>query len=282
MTPKSIELAIAQRGWEVLELPDSAPVFVVRARLLEWLRRQHPALESLEQYHALGLPEDNHIELVYELSKWYWEADLARTIISANLELFRSFIGLDLHIQRYPYLRVVRRGHPSDASPMHRDTYYGASPYEISVIIPFTEMDSSTALRVISGSHLAADSEFPYTQSVSDDIAIGSQKHQLGYPYAPRLLDPALKDRAEAVPLRVGQALIFPLSLVHGNTTATGTGTRFSTDIRLVNSWAPVTWSRGVHTDYFVRLCESAITSSVRRQLAKIESATPNRENATE
>jgi len=281
MTSETIELAIEQRGWAVMELPDTNPVFAVRACLLEWLRHRYPDLKSLEQYDGLGLSDANHIELVYALSRWYWEADLARTIISANLELFRSLIGPDLHIQRYPYVRVVRPGHLCDTSPMHRDTYYGASPYEVSVVIPFTEMDSSTALQVISGSHAAADSEYPYTQTVRDDVAIGSPKHQLGFPYAPRLLDPALKDRAEAVPLRVGHALVFPLSLVHGNTTANGTGTRFSTDIRLVNSWAPVIWSRGVHKDYFVPLCESAFTRNGRRHTPN-RLATANRENAPE
>jgi hypothetical protein len=265
MTSETIESAIAQRGWVALDLPNAAPVFSVRDQLLDWLRRRYPDLGSLEQYDGLGLADDSHIELVYALSVFYWEADLARTIIHANMGLFRALIGPDLHIQRYPYVRVVRPGHPSDAVPMHRDTYYGASPYEISVVVPFTEMDHSPALRVISGSHVVADSEFPYSQTTPDDIAIGSLRHQLGFPYAPRLLDPGLKDRAEAVPLRVGQALIFPLSLVHGNSTETGMGTRFSTDIRLVNSWAPVTRSRGVHADYFVPLCASPITRSARR-----------------
>jgi hypothetical protein len=282
VTSEMIQLAISQRGWVALDLPDPASVFAVRDLLLEWLRRRYPDLRSLEQYDGLGLADDSHFELLYGLSVFYWEADLARTIIKENIELFRAVIGADLHIQRYPYLRVVRPGHPFDASPLHRDTYYGASPYEISVVIPFTEMDHITALRVISGSHLAADSEYLYTQTVRDDIAIGSVKHQLGFPYAPRLLDPSLKDRAEAVPLRVGQALIFPLSLVHGNTRGIATGTRFSSDVRLVNSWAPVRWSRGVHADYFVPLCASPVTNSARRYLELNRLATLGRENATE
>ena len=60
------------------------------------------------------------------------------------------------------------------------------------------------------------------------------------------------------MPLEVGQALIFGLSLVHGGGINNGARTRFSTDIRVVNSLAPVTWSRGVHEDYFVPLCASA------------------------
>jgi ectoine hydroxylase-related dioxygenase (phytanoyl-CoA dioxygenase family) len=99
-------------------------------------------------------------------------------------------------------------------------------------------------------------------------VKLGSQKHQLGYPYAPRLLDPKLMDTAEPVPLKVGQVLMFPLQLVHGGGTNRSSRTRFSTDIRLANSLAPVEWSRGVRKNYFVPLCTSAVTRAAQTFLA--------------
>jgi Phytanoyl-CoA dioxygenase (PhyH) len=255
---------LAERGWLAVDLPDPSAAFAVRDRLLAWLRARLPELRSLEEYHLLAVGDEHHIGLLHDLSHSYWDHHLGRTIIETNLDLFRNLVGLDLHIQRYPYLRAVRPGKIRDAAPLHRDTYYGASPYEVSVVVPFTDMSENCALRVISGSHRAADSDYPYTQTVSSDVVIRSPKHTLGFPYAPRLLDPSLVDRAEAVPLRVGQALLFPLSLVHGGGIDTGSRTRFSTDIRVVNSWAPVPMSRGVHPDYFVPLCASVITSTAR------------------
>ena len=264
MTAAEAEAAIAEHGWVAMDLPDPAPVFAVRDRLLSWLRDTIPALASLEEYHQ-HVSDTQHVELLHGLSQQYWDHDLGRTIIAGNLDLFRHLVGPDLHVQRYPYVRAVRPGNIRDAAPLHRDTYYGASPFEVSAVVPFTEMHASCALRVISGSHLAPDSDFPYTDTVSPDVVPRSAKHQLGFPYAPRLLDPALMDRAEPVPRRVGQVLLFPLSLVHGGGIGGGTHTRFSSDIRVVNSWAPVSMSRGVHPDYFVPLCQSAITDTARR-----------------
>lgn len=258
------EAAVAERGWLAADLPDPSAVVAVRDRLLAWLQDRLPELRSLEEYHLSASGEEQHVGLLHGLSRWYWEQDLGRTIIAANLDLFRTLLGPDLHIQRYPYLRAVRPGQTRDAAPLHRDTYYGASPYEVSVVVPFTDMGESCSLRVISGSHRAPDSDYPFTQIVSPDVVVRSPKHELGFPYAPRLLNSALMDRAEAVPLRVGQALLFPLSLVHGGGIDTGTQTRFSTDIRVVNSWAPVSMSRGVHPDYFVPLCSSVVTSTAR------------------
>jgi len=271
-----LESTLASRGWVATDLPEPAAVFEVRDRLLGRLQERLPELESLDRYHALGVPDDRHVPLLYELSEFYWHLDLGRTIIEANVSLFRRLIGGDLHVQRYPYLRAVRPGCAADAAPMHRDTYYGASPYEVSVVIPFTEMDETSGLRVISGSHLAADAEYPFTQTVSPDVVIQSPKHKLGYPYAPRLLDPALMDRSEVIPLKVGQALIFPLSLIHGGGFDSGTRTRFSTDIRVVNSWAPVAFSRGVHPDYFVPLCSSVVSNIARRYLEGRDSPHPS------
>jgi len=272
VTSAGLEVMLSERGWIAVDLPDPRPVLHARGQLLARLREKAlPALASLDDYHARVDDDESHVEILHDLSTFYWEADLGRGIILSNLGLLRRLVGMDLHVQRYPYLRAVRAGKPGDAAPLHRDTYYGSSPYEVSVLVPFTDMGAEGAIRVISGSHVAADSDYPYVQHVSPDVAIKSPKHRLGFPYAPRLLDPALVERAEPVPLAVGQALIFGLSLVHGHGLNRGHRTRFSSDIRVVNSLAPVRWSRGVHDDYYVPLCSSVVSLSARRYLAANE-----------
>ena len=51
-----------------------------------------------------------------------------------------------------------------------------------------------------------------------------------------------------------------------------GAATRFSTDIRVVNSLAPVAFGRGVRADYYEPLCESPVTEQARRH---VERSTP-------
>jgi hypothetical protein len=262
------EATLAERGWVVVDLPDPSPVRHARERLLARLRETAlPGLRCLDDYHWLVDDDERHIEILHGLMLFFWEAELGRAVIASNLELFRHLVGLDLHIQRCPYLRAVRPGKPRDAAPLHRDTYYGASAHEVSVLVPLTDMGAEGVLRVISGSHVSPDSAYPYVQQVSPEVTIRSPKHQLGFPYAPRLLDPLLVERAEPVPLAMGQALVFGLSLVHGHGINTGSRTRFSTDIRVVNSLVPVPRNRGVHDDYYVPLCSSAVSLSAQRYL---------------
>jgi hypothetical protein len=267
-----IDTILLERGWVVVDLPDPSPVEHVREGLLADLRAWFPDLSQIEQYHTV-CEDERHDAIVHEIAKTFWAARYGDVIVTANFDLFRFLIGPDLHVQHYPYLRVVRPHRPEDAVPLHRDTYYGASPFEVSVVVPFTDMGRDCALRAIPGSHTEPDTAYPFVQTVSDNVAFGSPRHRLGYAYAPRLLDPALDARAEPIPVRVGQAVIFGLSLVHGGGTNSSDRTRFSTDIRVVNSFAPVNFSRGVRADYYVPLSSSPVSCLAQRFLACNESS---------
>ena len=201
----------------------------------------------------------------HELAEWYWEAGLGRCIVDAELGFLRALVGLDLHVQRYPYLRVACPGQAWDVTGIHRDTDYGASAYEVSMVVPFTRMGEEGALRVVSGSHLDPPERYPATRVESESVTPGSSRHLLGFPYAPQVLDDDVVQRAEPVAVEVGQALVMSLGLVHGQALNAGTTTRFSTDVRVVNSLAPVAFARGVHADYYVPLCESPVTEQARR-----------------
>ncbi|HEY4406134.1 MAG TPA: phytanoyl-CoA dioxygenase family protein [Xanthobacteraceae bacterium] len=264
-----VEAMLSERGWAAVDLPEASAVLRARDWLLARLRETFPGLQALGDYHTAVADDARHFAAFSDIADRFCQAALGRAIIVANLDLFRRLLGPDLHVQQYPYLRIVRPGQSGDAVPLHRDTYYGASPYELSVVVPFTDMGPDCALRAVAGSHVEPDSAYPYVQLESTEVAIGSPRHKLGYAYAPRLLDPALEARAEPMPAKVGQALIFGLSLVHGGGANHGDRTRVSTDIRVVSSLAPVQLDRGVHKDYFVPLCSSPISRSADRYRAR-------------
>jgi len=265
MNISDIEATLDEKGWVVVDLLDPAPVHDARNELVKHLQeRGLTELTNLDDYHHF-VTDEEHIDVWHELAEWFWERDLSRDIALANLPLFRSLLGPDLHIQRYPYLRAVRPTAYGDAAPIHRDTYYGSSPYELVFLVPFSDVPPESAMRVITGSHIQPDSDYPYTQHENPDVPMRSKKHRLGFSYAPRLLDPELKTRAEPVPIKLGQALLFVLSLVHGGGINDGDTTRFSADIRLVNSMAPVSHSRGVHDDYYAPLSSSVFSRTVER-----------------
>ena len=274
--PADLEAGLADRGWAVIDLPDPQPVLWARDRLVARLREALPGLMDLGSYHAM-VEDDRHLATLFDVATDYWESGAGPAIVAANLDFFRRLLGPDLHVQRRPYLRCVRPGRPEDAAPLHRDTYYGASAYEVSAVVPFADMTEEDAIRAIPGSHVEPDAAYPYRQLPADQTLIGSPRHRLGYPYAPRLLDPSLAARAEPVSVRLGQAMIFGLSLVHGGGVNRGTGTRFSTDIRVVNTLAPVQHSRGVDAQYFVPLCSSPVGRSAARYQAANQTGKPDR-----
>lgn len=260
----------SEHGWVVLDFvrgPDSM-VFEIRRRLLGWLRELWiPELDSLDHYHLHVDDDRRHTDIQHDLTQRYQAAGLGPALIEENLEFFRPFVGPDLHVQKYPYLRVARPGRRQDNIGIHRDTHYGGSPYELSVSVPFTDTGPEGVLGVLSGSHVAPESATPVTQSQSQDVVKGSVKHQLGFLYAPKELPDHVRSQVAPVHVRPGQALVFALSLVHGQEINRSAVTRFQSDIRVVNSLAPIQWERSVHSDYYQPLCSSAVTLQARRYL---------------
>lgn len=266
MTPAEQFVA---RGWLVVDLHEPAVVHEIGEQLLAWLRADGlPTLQRLEDYHLHATDAAEHARVHVALADRYWDARLGHRLVATELDWLRGFVGLDLHVQRHPYLRIARPGCTSDVTGLHRDLLYGASPYEVSLLVPFTDLDTGSALRVVSGSHTEPRASYPATRTESADVQLGSPKHRLGFPYAPQVLDPEVARGAEPVPLHVGQALLMSLGLVHGQTVNESTSTRFSTDVRVVNSLAPVELSRGVRDDYYEPLVTSPVTEQARRQLA--------------
>lgn len=184
-------------------------------------------------------------------------ADLPRKIIEEEYVYFRRTVGMDLHIQSTPYLRISRPGVDADNIGMHRDTWYGDTAYEVSVWIPLTDTDEDNALRIAPGSHLWSEKEHP-VEEFDSGVAKGSEKHALGFVYAPkRLVRPV---ETIPVPMRVGQMLIFPVSLLHGVEVNRSKRTRVSMDCRVANSLAPIRMSRSRDDNYYSRMAISPIT----------------------
>lgn len=191
-----------------------------------------------------------------------------RKIIEKQLPLFKSFIGPDLFVQKDPYLRVTRSEKPQDNIGCHRNTFYGGSPYELSILVPYMNINEFSALQVMTGSHTLPENHFPTKQIKNSDPAVqkGSAKHQLGFLYAPKVMDPLIASETIPIPLKLGQALAFSLSIVHGSVVNKGRITHWSSDIRVMNAFASVDLT--ARPNYYESLCSSEITLAEKKHFS--------------
>ena len=216
-----------------------------------------------KDFHAYAA----HTQLHLDLTEYYRKEGLSLKIIAGEVELFRQFMGPDISVQKNPYLRIARPGARGDNIGYHRDTFYGSSPFEISVFVPLTDLDMGNALRFLSGSNDTSDDTYPFEQFDNEGIERGSPRHLAGIPYAPRVIKPENVPDIVPVPVTVGQAVIFGLSNVHGQIVNESQTTRVSTDIRLVNTLAPFSESRGGGDEYYQQLSRSPLTEQANRYL---------------
>lgn len=254
-----IENHLKKYGWVVVTLPNPESVFAARTALLEALIELTGENDlSLETYHEFAKNDLQHTELQIQLTQFFRSQRWGPKIIKEQVGFLNNLLGRDINVQSQPYLRITRPNKPQDNIGYHRDTFYGGSPFELSILIPYVDVSVESALSVLSGSHLQPDSDFPTTQIQSEDVTKGSAKHQLGFLYAPKLIDPSRTVDMQPIPLKLGEALIFNLATVHGSIENKGICSRWSSDIRVVNALAPVDLS--MRPTYYEKLSRSAIT----------------------
>jgi len=260
------------QGWIVLDLPDKNPIFKARDLLQKELNSLTSKTIPLEEYHNLAENDEYHTDMQYKLTAFFRQERFAYKIISAQVDFFKKFIGNDLFVQKNPYLRMTRPLKPQDNIGYHRDTFYGGSPYELSVLVPFVELNEKNSLSVMNGSHTLSEKLFPTDRIENPDKSVvkGSQKHQMGFLYAPKLMDPAVREKMKPIPLKLGQVLIFSLSTVHGSIVNESNRTRWSSDMRVLNALAPVDLS--ARPEYYEPLCFSPVTRSAQKYFKNNES----------
>lgn len=252
-----------KNGWFILNFIDPSPVLEAREQIEKKLADLVGKKVPLEKYHLEAEDDSFHTDLQIKLTQFYRDQKWGPRIIAKQLPLFQGLLGPDLYVQANPYLRITRPHKPQDNIGYHRDTFYGGSPYELSVLVPFVDVPPESSLSVLSGSHITSEEAFPTHQVISEDVTKGSSKHQLGFLYAPKLMDESIEKEMQPIPLKVGQALVFSLSTVHGSRINNGPVSRWSSDIRVMHAMAPVDLS--ARSDYYQQLSQSVVTQAANQ-----------------
>jgi hypothetical protein len=258
---------LREEGWCTVRLPNAQPVQDTVVALRDKLRSMlgDSQVELADYHRHFAGTEAQHSDNQDRLTQFFRERRFGWQILSANLELWRFLIGPDLDIQREPYLRVTRPGQAQDNIGLHRDTFYGGSPYEVSVWIPYVSVPAAGSLSILPGSHVMPESAFPTVSEPSPDVAKGSVKHKLGFLYAPKTIASSSipRDRLKSIAISVGEVLVFTLSTLHGSEQNRSDVTRWSSDIRLKNALAPVDLS--MRPTYYEPFTRSAVTEAATR-----------------
>jgi hypothetical protein len=263
-----INTHFSEHGWAVIDFSNRDAVLEARDNILSHVKATYyPSLERLEDLHEHIPDDDAYVQLHLALTEYYRKEGLSLKIMAGEVDMFRQFMGPDINIQKNPYLRIARPGATGDNIGYHRDTFYGASPFEISVFVPLTDLSEGNALQFLSGSNDTSDDTYPFEQFDNEGIERGSPRHLAGIPYAPRIIKPEEVPDITPVPVTVGQAVIFGLSNVHGQVVNEDKTTRVSTDIRLVNALAPFPESRGGGDEYYLQFLRSPLTEQASRYL---------------
>jgi len=248
-----------ENGWMVFDFPSLDPILQAREELEKELHRLLGTKTRLEDYREEN--DERHTQTQIAMTRFFREQ--AYDFTTPLTAQFREILGPDIVKQANPFLRIARPGKRQDNIGFHRDSFYGGTAYELSFFVPFVDLGPGNTMSVISGSHVESEEAYPTTQYISEDVTKGSAKHQMGFMYAPKVMDPSIEKRVKPVPLKIGQSLVFCLPIVHGCVVNAENSTRWSTDQRLMPTFAPV--DMGTRQVAYEVVSESPVTQCVKK-----------------
>jgi len=257
---------LINNGWIKVKLNNSKKSALHHAHvsILKFLKKLIPTLTCLEEYHKYIMSDNDHLEVQVLVSDYFQNKNFIYDIVYENLSNLTPFIGLDLMLQKKPYLRIARPMKIIDNIGFHRDTSYGSSPYELSLSIPLCNITKMGSLSVISKSHRWPDIDLNSKFIDSDRVTKNSKLHKLGFPYSPIIIPNTITRQANPIHTKFGEGLLFSLSLIHGQEVNKSRFTRFQTDVRLVNSLAVFNNHRSSAAEYYEQLIETPATYNAR------------------
>ncbi len=261
---KQYEKEFIEKGYFVLDLNNMEYVKEASDLLQKHLQKITNNSEiTLYNYHAFFEDNDKHYEMQFQMLQFFREQQFAQNIIQSNIDVYQFLLGPDLEIQTEPYLRITRPHKPKDNIGYHRDTFYGTGPGEISSVIPFINLSEKSTLSVVPKSHIIPDRFFKLNQVVNTEVPKDSKRHKMGFLYAPKVMDPEIRNDVIPIPLKRGQALVFMLSIIHGSEENNTDYPRWSTDIRVRNSLTSL--NEAMKAGYYKPLKDSATTQTFER-----------------
>lgn len=246
--------------------------FLINLEELQYLEELRDLLEKelggqLAFWHLRfkGTKEE-WVSKVYQLSETLWKSRLFQKHFEANKSFLMKILGPNLDMQSKPHFRLTRPENENDQFGWHRDSYYGAKPWEIAVWTPLGQLSPGAGFQLIKGSHLKDGEEIRHIEeddSFRRSVKKGSKAHKIGFIYAPKTekyLDEIKEEDIIHLQPNFGQCVVFPKSALHR-----GINRSENTRISFDTSFKPAFTQTNSRDEYYYPLSRNGFGKTVEQ-----------------
>ena len=197
----------------------------VSGRAADWLQGEAPDgpgpfLDSIHARVGPGGVNDMRMSVINGLNTEPW---VARGYFSLARKTIEAVVGNELAMQRRLNLSVQMPGDDSSVLPVHADVWDGNSPFEVVLWVPLVDCSGTKAMFLLP----------PQANAI----------HEADFR---RFAGKSVEDLFRAIEadviwpeVRYGEAMVFALSLMHGNRVNFEAGTRWSFNCRFKSLFSP-------------------------------------------
>lgn len=160
------------------------------------------------------------LRIFHELNRHTWLRPAYYRLAKPALS---TLVGNELAMQRRVNLSVQLPGDDSSLLPVHADVWSGDSPYELVVWLPLVNCHRTKSMYI-----LPRDANERHSARLAEYGELGSEE-----------LFAAIEPDVEWIEIKVGQALVFTHTLMHGNRINRESETRWSMNCRFKSLLSP-------------------------------------------
>ena len=143
-------------------------------------------------------------------------------------------LGPDISYQTHPWARIARPYSYEDNIGFHKDTLYGQNPLIPTVHFPLLNTDIDGSLGFVAKSFRKNEKKLIFKNETFKKSVKNSIEYKNGVPYKPKSI---LVKNSKKFPIKFGEYVVFVPSLIHGQEINKSKLTRFSIDVRFINSF---------------------------------------------
>ena len=185
-------------------------------------------------FHNFDFNRNEIIKIQNNLKHIIAKSNNFKLLIKNFTEEIFFILGPDISYQTNPWIRIARPYSYEDNIGFHKDTLYGQNPLIPSVHFPLVNTDIDSSIGFVKKSFRKNEKKLIFKKETFKKSLKNSIENKNGIPYKPKSI---LVKNLKKFPIKFGEYVVFVPSLIHGQEINKSKSTRFSIDIRFINSF---------------------------------------------
>lgn len=217
-----------KNGYYIFDIIDKSQIHYLKKHILECskniLKIKNFDLNDAHKHISKSNLNNFRVKIINKINN---KKDFEKTYYDISKTILHEIVGNELAMQNEISLSIQLPNDDSSLLPMHADTWSGNSPFEVVIWIPLVDVYSTKSMFILKNSKLKKFNNY-ISKNTKSSINVFNK----------------FKNDFKFLNIKYGQALIFNLTLPHGNVVNKTKESRWSMNCRFKSLFSPYNFKK--------------------------------------